>query len=179
MKADVRGAKNPRYNGGYKTNLELQGLYNSWQNMKQRCFNKKHPKYPRYGGRGITVCDEWLDVRGFAEWAIANGWKKGYSIDRIDVDGDYCPQNCRWVTVSDNSRRKSTTKIDLVTAQEIRSRIDENWSDLAKEYGCSLGYIWFIMKNFTHVQEGECVKKIKQRQEKNCIRNVLRKTEAA
>lgn len=167
-------------NGRYKTGLcmkiegqKISSLYNSWQGMKRRCFSVNNPKYPRYGGRGITVCKEWLDIIGFQKWALANGWKEGMSIDRIDNDKDYCPENCRWISISENSRKKSTTKIDMITAQEIRSRINENWYDLAKEYGCSHGNIWFIMHNFTHLPEGECTKKLTSREVNKNGKNVI------
>lgn len=163
--SDIRGEKNSQYKSGLCCGKKKSSLYNSWLNMKSRCLRVTHPKYHRYGGRGITICDEWLDIRNFKEWALSNGWKDGLSIDRIDNDGNYCPENCRWISVGENSRKKRTTKIDMITAQEIRSRIDENWYDLAKEYGCSHGNIWFIMNNFTHVPAGECSKKLKER---NC-----------
>lgn len=161
----LKGKNNPRY----KTGLTMNGgssLYRSWQGMKQRCLNPKNPKYPRYGGRGITVHKEWLEITDFQKWAVSNGWKPGLTIDRIDNDGNYCPENCRWVSVSENSRKKRTTKIDTETAKEIRARITEDWYTLAKEYGCSHGNIWFIMHNFTHVPDGECTKQIKKRMQK-------------
>lgn len=154
---DVRGSKNPNYKTGYRIAGNKTSLYSSWQGMKQRCLNKNNPKYYRYGGRGIGICNEWLNIEGFSKWAKESGWKEGLTIDRIDNDGNYCPENCRWITTSENSRKKRTTKIDMVTAQEIRSRIDEDWNDLAKEYGCTHGNIWFIMHNFTHLpEEGGC-----------------------
>lgn len=160
---DFRGKNNPNYKTGYRIAGNKTSLYNSWQGLKARCLNVNHPKYKRYGGRGIKVCDEWLKIEGFAKWALSSGWKEGLTIDRIDNDGDYCPENCRWVSVSENSRKKRTTKIDIIKAQEIRSRINEDWNDLAKEYGCTHGNIWFIMHNFTHVPEGECVKVLKEK----------------
>jgi hypothetical protein len=160
--ASLKGKKNPRYKTGLCMKGQMNSLYRSWCGMKQRCLNKNNPKYPRYGGRGITVCDEWLDIIGFQRWAIKNGWKEGLSIDRIDNNKGYNPENCRWISVSENSRKKRTTKIDLLQAQEIRSRINEDWHELAKEFNCSHGNIWFIMHNFTHLPEGECVKKIKE-----------------
>lgn len=166
MAKNFKGKNNPNYRTGYCIDGEKPSFYNIWQNMKARCLRKTHPKYKRYGGRGITVCSEWLDIKNFAEWAKKNGWKEGMSIDRIDNDGNYCPENCRWVSVSENSRHKSTTKIDMIKAQEIRSRINENWYDLAKEYGCSHGNIWFIMHNFTHLpDDGACARKLKEKKE--------------
>lgn len=151
---------------GYKKLLKQEGkigIYNSWTGMKQRCYNSNHPKYKRYGLRGITVCEEWLDIGVFVEWAIKNGWECGKQLDRINNDGNYEPSNCHWVSVSENSRHKSTTKIDMITAQEIRERINEDWYALAKEYNCSHGNIWFIMKNFTHLpKENECAKRLKE-----------------
>lgn len=161
---DFAKDKNPNYKLGLCVkNSELKGLYNSWTNMRQRCQNPKHPKYKRYGGRGIKVCKKWQKLEEFYDWAIKNGWKKGLSLDRKNNNGNYCPSNCRWVSIAENSRKKSTTKIDMITAQEIRSRIKEDWYKLAKEYGCTHGNIWFIMNNFTHLPEGECAKALKNR----------------
>lgn len=160
--ADVSGKNNPRY----KTGLAMNGgntLYHSWQNMKQRCTNPKHPKYKRYGGRGIKVCKEWQDITGFMNWAKNNGYQDGLSIDRINNDGDYCPENCRWVTVADNSRRKRTTKITPEQAEEIRKNYKKDMKELAEEYGCTEGNIYFIINGYTHVPDGECTKKLKMK----------------
>lgn len=163
MKKNISGNKNPNFKTGYCIVGERPSFYNTWQAMKQRCYNKNNPKYKRYGGRGISVCEEWIDIKGFAEWALSNGWKQGLTLDRINNDGNYCPKNCHWVSVSENSRKKCTTKIDIITAQEIRSRINEDWEELAKEYKCSHGNIWFIMHNFTHLpEENACSKKLKE-----------------
>jgi hypothetical protein len=79
------------------------------KSMIHRCYNENNPFYKNYGERGIKVCDEWKDsLESFMDWAISNGWVKGLSIDRIDNDGDYEPNNCHWITVSENSRKTMT-----------------------------------------------------------------------
>ena len=87
-------------------------LYRIWTNMKDRVFNTKNKKYSDYGGRGITICDDWLDVQNFYNWAMSNGYEenKGLSIDRINNDGNYEPNNCRWVSRSIQNRNKRIPK---------------------------------------------------------------------
>lgn len=80
-------------------------LYRTWIDMKQRCHNPNNKAYPRYGGRGITVCDEWRnDYAAFEAWAISNGYKDNLTIDKIDNDKGYSPDNCQWITQSENSK---------------------------------------------------------------------------
>lgn len=86
-------------------------IYKSWESMKARCYNNNDKKFPRYGGRGITVCDEWRnDFQVFYDWAISHGYKEGLTIDRINNDGNYCPENCRWVGLNEQANNKSTNQ---------------------------------------------------------------------
>ena len=86
-------------------------LYNTWLRMKGRCSRPTATSYKYYGGRGISVCEEWeKDFVAFRDWALANGYQEGLSIDRIDVNGNYCPENCRWITMSEQQRNKRNTK---------------------------------------------------------------------
>ena len=91
-------------------------VYNTWKGMKQRCYYPKHRDFALYGGRGIVVCDEWKeDFKAFHDWAMNHGYKEGYSIDRRDPDGNYCPENCRWVpwkTQANNTRRNCYIEYD-------------------------------------------------------------------
>lgn len=82
-------------------------LYKILNGMKNRCYNKNAYNYSYYGGRGITICDDWLnDFMTFYDWAINSGYKEGLSIDRIDVNGNYEPNNCRWKTSKQQCNNK-------------------------------------------------------------------------
>ena len=89
-----------------KTNTRLYGI---WSHMKSRCYLESEPAYPNYGGRGITVCDEWHDFQNFYDWAMANGYKSNLTIERINVDGNYCPENCKWIPKEKQAQNKRTT----------------------------------------------------------------------
>ena len=80
-------------------------LYRAWLNLRGRCRNPNHPEYSRHGGRGITVCPEWSDFTVFRDWASANGHGPGLELARRDKDGNYCPENCEWITRKQNNRQ--------------------------------------------------------------------------
>ncbi|WP_297634465.1 hypothetical protein [uncultured Clostridium sp.] len=81
-------------------------LYSVWGMMKQRCFNKSNKDYYNYGARGITVCEEWLDICKFYSWAMDNGYREGVTLDRINSNGNYEPDNCRWITNKEQQNNK-------------------------------------------------------------------------
>lgn len=78
-------------------------LYRTWINMRARCNNPNEPKYPLYGGRGITVCEEWEDYPTFKDWALANGYTDELTIDRVKVNQNYTPENCVFITNKENA----------------------------------------------------------------------------
>jgi len=89
---------------------ENKRLYNMWRAMIDRCYNKSIANYKNYGERGISVCESWQDVNVFFEWALKNGYEKNLQIDRRNNDGNYCPENCHFVTASYNSRNQRVKK---------------------------------------------------------------------
>lgn len=121
-------------------------LYGIWRGMKDRCYRKEAHNYYLYGGRGITVCNEWLNsYENFKNWAIENGYNSNLSIDRIDGNRNYCPSNCRWATnkeqqnniitnhyIEANGMRMTTCQWAEylgVNHKTLETRIHRGWSD--------------------------------------------------
>jgi hypothetical protein len=113
--------------------------------MKARCYRKSTAPYARYGGRGITVCDEWRNsFTSFRDWALSNGYAEGLSLDRIDYNGNYEPSNCRWVTIKEQeNNRCNNNRIEYngeirtisewseilgISQYALRHRIQRGWS---------------------------------------------------
>lgn len=109
-----RNGTKPKYNDIGK--LNECNLYSRWKGMKRRCYDIHFKQYKDYGGRGISVCQEWLyNFRLFYNWAVENGYSPELEIDRIDNDGNYCPENCHWVTHKENcnnrERKQGNTEV--------------------------------------------------------------------
>jgi len=104
-------------------------VYVVWKSMFWRCENPNHKQYKDYGGRGIKVCDEWRNPVVFIDWALANGWRKGLSIDRIDNNGNYKPDNCHLVTAKEQARNRRSNH--LVTFNG-RTQCLTNWAEETK-----------------------------------------------
>lgn len=103
-------------------------LYNIWRGMLKRCYLATNKDYNRYGGRGITICEEWKnDFKTFYAWAMANGYKDDLSIDRINVNGNYQPDNCRWLTNKQQANNKRNNK--LITYNGETHNITE-WANI-------------------------------------------------
>ena len=127
-----------------KIGRHYRKIYYAWNHMTQRCHNQNNREYKNYGGRGIKVCDEWRNnSEAFIKWSLSSGWREGLSIDRIDNNGDYCPENCRWtdwITQSNNKRNtiiisafgktmpcSEWSRTYGIPCNTIRSRIERGW----------------------------------------------------
>lgn len=111
LSQEQRVLRGIRQRGEHYGDVKYKKLRDTWRNMQYRCFNKSNRAYHNYGGRGISVCDEWQKEKGFLnfyKWALKNGYEIGLTLDRIDNDGDYSPHNCRWVSRKTQCRNKRT-----------------------------------------------------------------------
>lgn len=107
-------------------------LFGVWTTMKNRCYNINQKNYANYGGRGITVCKEWREsYLAFQTWAITNGYREGLMIDRIDNNGEYAPENCRWTTREVQNRNKRS---NIQVTFNGRTMVLKDW---AREQGIS------------------------------------------
>ena len=118
--------------------------------MKQRCLNRQYHHYKDYGGRGITVCNEWLEFIPFRDWALNNGYTEGLQINRIENDGNYEPSNCNFVTAKENCQNRRTTKLNMEKVNEIRllhKTGNYTQKELAEKYNINQQLISLIINN--------------------------------
>ncbi len=151
------GCKWDRSHSGHNFKQRIHGLcsnkyderiHSIWFGIIERCGNKNRPEYKRYGGRGITICKQWLDdPLVFSKWAKENGYQPNLSIDRINNDGNYEPSNCRWVTqIEQMNNRKCNVRIVL-------GKENHTVSEWARILGCSRGRLnWRLKKGLTPEQ---------------------------
>ena len=116
----------------YKFNIDISNeakrLYSIWGGLKDRCYNSNNKNYKIYGLRNIKICDEWLNnFVNFYNWAINNGYAENLTIDRIDVNGNYEPNNCRWATIKQQNRNRRSNK--LITYKNQTHCISE-WAEI-------------------------------------------------
>lgn len=136
ISAEILHARNHRH--GFRHTP----IYKIWEAMVRRCHNKNDSKFRRYGGRGIQVCEQWrCSAEAFCRWAIDAGYKQGLQIDRIDNDGHYTPENCRFVPGKINSRNRCTTR--WVDYGDSRKSVTE-WSEIT---GIKVGTILYRLNH--------------------------------
>lgn len=135
----------------------LSRLHKVWLQMKGRCYNPNNTAYKNYGGRGIKICDEWKDnFQAFCDWSMANGYddtvERGKcTLDRIDVNGNYCPENCRWVSQKVQSRN---TRQNIKIEYNGETKVLKDWAlELGINYGTLYSRVhnpnWDIERCFT------------------------------
>ena len=125
-----------------------QRIRRIWNNMKHRCYNQNDSCYHIYGARGITVCDEWLkSYRPFYDWAMANGYSDDLSIDRIDNNKGYSPDNCRWATIEQQANNKSNNVWINDNGEKITI------SQFARKYGLTKACVWGRYQNGWTIEE--------------------------
>lgn len=119
--------RNYKHGHTYRAN-GMERLYRIWQGMKRRCREPNEPNYRNYGGRGITICDEWYDnYVAFREWSYSNGYSDDLTIDRIDNDKGYYPDNCRWATVKEQS---NNTRVNHRVTYQGETHTLSEWGDI-------------------------------------------------
>ena len=116
---------------GFKHGMSHTRIYTIWSGMIQRCCNPNAKNYPRYGGRGVTVCEEWKEFKNFYEWSKISGYSDNLTIERLDNNGNYCPENCTWITKEKqmrNTRRNHYIKYndEELTLTEWARKFDMN-----------------------------------------------------
>ena len=128
LRAEVSQKKAKTHGLSRDINHKQTRLYRIYTGIKNRCMNKRSPDYPNYGGRGVSVCEEWIsDFKSFHDWAMSNGYANNLSIDRIDPNGNYEPNNCRWVQNKVQARNKKDT---LYLTYKGETRPLSEWAEI-------------------------------------------------
>lgn len=139
-----------------KHGLSGKRLHRIWCSMKQRCTNTQSAGFKNYGGAGITICNEWLDFQAFYDWATANGYADNLTIDRIDNNGNYCPDNCRWVDMKkQQNNRRNNRKVEYrgceYTISELAIKLNIPYATLLGRINSGWNQSdWGIKPNFNN-----------------------------
>ena len=136
----VTGEKHVRFKHGFGNANKRTPIYNIWGAIKRRCLKKNDKSYKYYGGKGITVCDKWMDFIGFYE-DMGASYEKGLSIDRIDNSKGYCKENCRWSTWEVQSKNKTNVKLYEHKGKMI------SIPEIARMYQINYLTLWTRLKN--------------------------------
>ena len=123
-------------------------LYRIWANMKTRCYNPNATRFEHWGGRGITVCDEWKNnFKAFYDWSMSHGYSDELTIDRIDNDKGYSPENCRWVTVAEQNKNKPSVPTYTYNGLTFRQcEVFELFGVKRQTFQARLKYGWSLEK---------------------------------
>lgn len=124
-----------------KHGMSSSPLYTVWASIKQRCNNPANQEYKNYGARGIFICDEWDVFKNFKDWALNNGYAEGLSIDRIDNDDGYYPENCRW---ADNITQGNNRRTCHYVTYGGETRTISEWARL---FGLAYKTLWYRVRN--------------------------------
>lgn len=139
--------KQDRYGNNIDNINKHKIIYSVWNSMRSRCYNPKNKAYKYYGERGIKICDEWQYFPNFKKWACENGYNIGLTIDRIDSNGNYEPNNCRWTTMKKQQNNKRNTK--YLTYKGITKPVAE-WRDI---YGLTKDQINYRIRAGWDIEE--------------------------
>lgn len=142
-----KGIHTPAYH--FKHNLRHTRLYSIWCNMKTRCYNANTRTYKDYGARGIAICEEWRkDFKCFYDWAMSNGYNEDLTIERLDYNKDYCPENCTWIT---RKGQNNNTRRNVIVEWNGETHTAKQWEEIT---GLPIQqrlkkYKWSVEKAFT------------------------------
>lgn len=140
-------------------------LYKEWAGIIQRCNNPKSTSYERYGARGITICKEWMKFETFRDWALSNGYSDELTIDRKDVNGNYCPENCKWSTTKEQSLNKRNSRKFTYDGKTM------TMSEWAKEIGISSSSLFGRLKRGWSIEKALSTPPITEMRNKNYGKN--------
>lgn len=131
-KAAANGKRTSKHGLSHDKNGRKTRLFRIWGGIKTRCLNPNDKAYTKYGGRGITICPDWENsFKSFYDWALSNGYSDDLTIDRIDVNGNYEPSNCRWATAKQQASNRTNNRLLTYNGET------KTVSEFAKEYGLS------------------------------------------